>query len=49
MTAPFDFQALVARAHADDPDAALAEALEPYGEQARIYNRERSGGFCCKD
>lgn len=43
MTAPFDFQSLAAQAHTDNPDAELFDALETYGEQERVYKRERRG------
>ncbi len=41
----FDFQALAARAHADNPDAELFDALETYGEQERIGKRERGAAM----
>ncbi len=39
MTAPFDFQALAERAHADNPDAALFDAIEQDKTRSRRFAR----------
>jgi len=41
MTHPFDFQALVARATEDHPDAALLEAVQHYDDTYRAFREAR--------